>query len=1029
MINKKILVSFLLVFLIALSVASVSAEDATDVVATDDVDSEEIVATDDVEDVISVEESTFHPTNNTFSAVEDAVKLANKSGDTVDLSNFAEYDFTNNTLAINNDNIKIIGNGSTVIKGVGIDDGIIGIYAKNVTIKGIKFVDTAKQDFVYGGTVSGYAISVISASNAAVSECEFVDFNSALNVKKSSDILVENSNFVGGYTTLIYNDPMANKEKGSKVISVGNSNRITIRGNNFTGPMLDAVTIYSGSGSNIIENNIFINNTYSIYFGGASSKNSLIKNNTFINCGEFKKDNQSWERLPVISLQKSSDDVIIVENTFVALENNILIAAEQGNTAHGFPTSLKNIRVTDNTVKTDYVNNASAVVLFHVLVREGVANFTNVTVSDNTLNGATQNITWLASNGNEYPLTPTANTFEAVQKALDTANPGDIVDLSNFAEYDFGNNTLSINKNNIKIIANGATTIKGLGIDDGIIGIYAENVTVKGIKFVDTAKQDFVYGGTVSGYAISVISTSDAAVSECEFVDFNSAVNVKKSSYILVENSNFVGGYTTLIYNDPMANKEKGSKVISVGNSNRITIRGNNFTGPMLDAVTIYSGSGSNIIENNIFVNNTYSIYFGGASSKNSLIKNNTFINCGEFKKDNQYWERLPVISLQKSSDYATVVGNTFVALENNILIAAEQGNTAHGFPTSLKNIAVTDNTVDTAYVNNASAVVLFHVLVREGEANFTNVTVSGNTLNGATENITWLASNGREYPVAPTSNTTENVQKAIDDTAEGDVLDLSHFDTYDFGNDTVVFSKDITLKGNGNTVLKGNDIIVKGDVSVTIDGIKSISLKPAESVATKFNATDVTVTEGDSGNLQISLLDDNGIGVARKTFTIIVNGETSNLTTDSNGVATFAFKYDAPGTYYATFTFLGDVDYKASAGSAKITVKAKEVPPSPPAPIVKKTVKITAKKKTFKVKTKTKKYTVTLKASGKAVKNVQVTLKVKGKTIKAKTNAKGKATFKIKNLKKKGKFTAIIKFKGDKNYKAASSKVKLTVK
>ena len=57
------------------------------------------------------------------------------------------------------------------------------------------------------------------------------------------------------------------------------------------------------------------------------------------------------------------------------------------------------------------------------------------------------------------------------------------------------------------------------------------------------------------------------------------------------------------------------------------------------------------------------------------------------------------------------------------------------------------------------------------------------------------------------------------------------------------------------------------------------------------------------------------------------------------------------------------------------------------------------------------------------------MTLKVKGKTYKATTNKKGKATFKIKNLKKKGKYTAVIKFAGNKNYKASSKKVKLTVK
>ena len=67
---------------------------------------------------------------------------------------------------------------------------------------------------------------------------------------------------------------------------------------------------------------------------------------------------------------------------------------------------------------------------------------------------------------------------------------------------------------------------------------------------------------------------------------------------------------------------------------------------------------------------------------------------------------------------------------------------------------------------------------------------------------------------------------------------------------------------------------------------------------------------------------------------------------------------------------------------------------------------------------------------SGKApLKKVQVTIKVGKKTYKAKTNTKGKATFKINKLTKKGKYTAVIKFKGNKTYKAASKKVKITVK
>ena len=48
---------------------------------------------------------------------------------------------------------------------------------------------------------------------------------------------------------------------------------------------------------------------------------------------------------------------------------------------------------------------------------------------------------------------------------------------------------------------------------------------------------------------------------------------------------------------------------------------------------------------------------------------------------------------------------------------------------------------------------------------------------------------------------------------------------------------------------------------------------------------------------------------------------------------------------------------------------------------------------------------------------------------LKAKTNSKGKATFNLKKLTKKGTYTATVKYKGDKYNKAASKKVKIKVK
>lgn len=97
---------------------------------------------------------------------------------------------------------------------------------------------------------------------------------------------------------------------------------------------------------------------------------------------------------------------------------------------------------------------------------------------------------------------------------------------------------------------------------------------------------------------------------------------------------------------------------------------------------------------------------------------------------------------------------------------------------------------------------------------------------------------------------------------------------------------------------------------------------------------------------------------------------------------------------------------------------------------INKEKTKIVAKKKTFKKSKKVKKYTITLKNSkGKVIKKAKVTLKIKGKTYKAKTNTKGKATFKIKKLAKKGKYVATVTFKGNAYYNKVAKKTKIVVK
>ena len=174
--------------------------------------------------------------------------------------------------------------------------------------------------------------------------------------------------------------------------------------------------------------------------------------------------------------------------------------------------------------------------------------------------------------------------------------------------------------------------------------------------------------------------------------------------------------------------------------------------------------------------------------------------------------------------------------------------------------------------------------------------------------------------------------------------------------------------------------------------------------------------------NYSVTVTDAEGSPLGDKNITFKLNGKVvGKVKTGADGVAKVKITSKMLKTAKAgnknLQISLADDNYNAPAK----TVKAK---------INKEKTKFVAKKKTFKASTKTKKYTVALKNSkGKAVKKAKVTLKVKGKTYKAKTNSKGKATFKITKLSKKGKFKATIKFKANKYYKSATKKVKLTIK
>lgn len=552
------------------------------------------------------------------------------------------------------------------------------------------------------------------------------------------------------------------------------------------------------------------------------------------------------------------------------------------------------------------------------------------------------------------PISPENNTYDAIQSAVDTAQDGGIVDLSNYASYDITNKTVTVAKDNLVIKGNGTTTIYGHGAGNGFFDVTSKGVTLQGLIFIDNnPNNNLTYDGNVAGWGVRFAGSAaeGGIVDNCVFQDFNQAVVVSSSNQITVKNSKFLGGYATKLLNDPTVNKEKGSKVISVMGSFYTTILNNTFYGEVLDAISIAGGSGDAKIINNTFEKNVYSIFFGGASTDGTYITGNTFINCGSFKDATHSWSGYPVISIQKASSGISISDNIFKVIDNNWLIAAEQGNTAHGYPSTLGNINVTNNIL-TKYSDDVvtSGVTLLHILCRSGMLNpYEEIAVSGNSIpDGAKALVVWCNDWGSE---------DENI----------------------------------------------SDIVIpKADLVQTQIAIASVD-------GTKITG----ILKDISGNV---------IDSAELTYSIN-NGTAVNVSTDENGI----FTINGESGKMVAINFAATDKFAASENSITLTptevVKEKTVTKT----VSKKSVTLKAPKATFKVK-KTKKVKITLKSGGKAVAGKKVTINVNGKTFSAKTNKKGVATIKVK-LTKKGTYSYVASFAGDKTYDSGLKAGKIVVK
>ena len=659
---------------------------------------------------------------------------------------------------------------------------------------------------------------------------------------------------------------------------------------------------------------------------------------------------------------------------------------------------------------------------------------------------------------------PDNNTADAIQKVISAASEGDVIDLSDIELYDVSNSTIEVGVAGITIQGSNTTVIQGWGgPGNGIFHVSASGVTFKGIIFVDTNPDSVLTyyddatknANEVKGWGIHFQRASEGLVDNCVFQDFNHGVRIQQQSNNVVVQNCVFSGVTNYLRNDPTVNVEKGTKAIGVMGSQNPMIINNTFNGPVLDAISLASGCGGAQVIGNTFFGNAYSIYFGGASTGGTLIKNNTFTACGYYSElDNNNttvtWEQLPVISIQKSAAGLQIIDNIFEAVDNSILIGAEAGNTAHGYPSEIGNINVTGNTVS-KYNETVcpDSVVLLHILSRGGELNPTGpIDVSSNTFEGAAKALVyWNTDWGSEYGnvsdiVIPKGTLAATVISITNIDKDGNVTaELKDVNGNPIAGEKVSYSIDggnateVETDENGQVIVAGEagkeivfdfaetSSLAASTASITIPEMGNTLINTTIDAESTFTRVANDFNAGERGEFFYATLKDaEGNPLANKTCYIAVNGPIYNATTDENGKFGIKVNFAAANTYTYALSFLGDDQYAASFNCTKLVMTAKKTT-------------LSGKKVSYKASAKTKTVSVTLKTvknqfDGKTYLSAgkKISFTVNGKTYTAKTDKNGVAKVKV-SITKKGTYTVKAKFAGDNTYKASSTSLKLVLK
>lgn len=535
---------------------------------------------------------------------------------------------------------------------------------------------------------------------------------------------------------------------------------------------------------------------------------------------------------------------------------------------------------------------------------------------------------------NTYTVDSSMNN-SAIQNVINNANAGDTI---KFAAGEYHDIDLSVDK-----------TLHFIGAGSGENGVYdpSEDTILYGIPEAETFN---VAAGTTTsiagtsfqniafvfndpdkpwnGRAIQIRGGENILIENCAFDGGNAGLYLQRSVANITVINNYFTGTTNKASLNPEGNDEEGTKAINAMGGNGVTITNNTFAGELLDGTSIASGASNILVEGNKYINNTYGIFFGGGLV-GIEIYDNYFENCEKQS-----------INLMKSSSNTRIENNKFVANSGDV-IYLQQGNTAHGAPTTIGSLYIDNNEFTAVSGTDPEAITAVYVESQGGPLKVADIlSINNNTIQGGIDifdfydmawgeggNITILP---EEPEVTDSIIVGENITIV---SSVGDKFEILLKDE----NNQILANQNVTLTINGVTYYRVTDEngmaalninlnLGKYDMTVSYKGSKYNN--PVEEVfeinvvqgMTHIITEDLTVTQKGTP-YKIQVVDANGKGIAGAVVAFHINGVTYYREANANGEASLNINLNN-GIYNMYISYDGTYQYQSCTGGGEVTVR-----------------------------------------------------------------------------------------------------------